>query len=250
MKRIGIFGGSFNPIHNGHLRLAIEVLERLGLDRVDLVPCCTPPHKDPGGLLPFALRARLIALALGLEGPGRPESGLALNTLEGERQGPSYTVDTLAAYREREPGSHPYFLMGAGDLPTLPDWKQGLDLPRHCSLVVVPRADSDLPQVAEHVRYFWPSARPLHGADLHQAAAGWSFPEGHGLFYLPVPRLDISGAMLRSAWREGRSLRALAPELVLGLLDAERATLERCWRYAEEPEATWSHATGPAHDQK
>lgn len=228
--RIGILGGSYNPIHVGHLRLAVETLERLRLTRLDMAPCSVPPHKEAQGLLPFDLRAKSISLALGLEGEGPPEPGLQLNTLEQERQGPSYTIDTLSAYHCHEPGCRLYFILGAGDLLTLPEWKQGLELPEATNLVVVPRQENDLDAVADFVREYWPRAKHHATPEMHEATAMWRFPNANGLFYLPLPRLDISSTMIRYIWRKGRSLRGLMPAPVIRLLEENRELVDRVWR--------------------
>ncbi len=104
--RIGILGGSFNPVHTGHVRMAIETLERLSLDRVELVPAKKPPHKDEADILPFELRLELVNRAV----QGIP--GLGSNPLEGERRGPSFTCDTLTCYRTEQPETEIYFIVG------------------------------------------------------------------------------------------------------------------------------------------
>ncbi len=276
--RFGILGGSFNPPHVGHLRLAVEVLERLGLPRLEFMPCYRPPHKEDSELLPFALRARCLALALGIEGGAPRLPGLELNTMEQERPGPSYTIDTLAAYRERYPAGQPYFVLGAGDLLTLESWKQGLDLPFQATLVVVPRVGGDLDAVRGFVHVHWPEAR--QNTPPEHALAAWSFPPApassrsltadrerpappptaspetlsetslapspetppalpqetspetsphYGLIYLPLPRLDVSGAMIRRAWVEGRILRGLLPECVELELLRQESEVNSIW---------------------
>ena len=94
-----ILGGSFNPPHVGHLRLAIEAREALGdlVQGVDMVPCAVPPHKAQSGMLPFELRASMVAAC------AESIPWLRCNRAEALRQGPSYTWDTLCAYREAEP---------------------------------------------------------------------------------------------------------------------------------------------------
>ena len=130
-----ILGGSFNPPHVGHLRLAIEAREALGdlVQGVDMVPCAVPPHKVQRSMLPFNLRADMVeACAQGLP-------WLRCNRMEAQRQGPSYTWDTLCAYREAEPDTDLYFILGSPDFALLSTWHKGLDLPRLCHFVVVPR---------------------------------------------------------------------------------------------------------------
>ena len=92
---MGLLGGTFNPVHAGHIRHALEVGEALNLERVLLTPAAVPPHKAAAGLLPFALRVELARAA------ARGASRLGVNTLEGELDGPSYTFVSLRAWRER-----------------------------------------------------------------------------------------------------------------------------------------------------
>lgn len=132
MKRIGIFGGSFNPVHIGHLRFVIEVKERLGLDRVDLVPCANPPHKPSSDLLPFDLRFQMLADAC------RELDGIEVNDIESHLEGPSYTHRTLEEYRRREPDARPMFILGTLDLLTLPSWHRGPELTDIASIITVP----------------------------------------------------------------------------------------------------------------
>ena len=136
---IGILGGSFNPVHIGHLRLALEVLEApvAALEYVELLPCAEPPHKPREGILPFELRSALLEVA------GRRIPRLRVNRLEGMRSGPSYTWDTLTAYAAQYPGQRPVFILGGEDFATLPQWFRGLELPQLADFVVVPRAGTE-----------------------------------------------------------------------------------------------------------
>lgn len=226
MRAIGLLGGSFNPFHIGHLRLAIEVLERLKLTRVDITPCSVPPHKATSDLLPFELRAQCISRSIGSEAGEHNVPGLALNTMERERPGPSYTCDTLAEYAQREPDARVHFVLGAGDILTLPSWKQGLQLPDLASLVIVPRQKRDLADVSGFVEEHWPEATPVTPP---QGVTAWNFPQGTQLIYLPLPRIDISGEMIRERWREGRSLPGLIPGAALSLLLREAETVAQFW---------------------
>ena len=133
---IALLGGTFNPLHVGHLRLAIEVHEAFAgiVSRVDILPNSRPPHKANAVILPFAIRAALIREACA------PYPWLFCNELEGEREDQSYTWDTLGIFAEREPGRRFYFVLGSGDFEMLPSWKNGLRLPERCTPVVVPKA--------------------------------------------------------------------------------------------------------------
>ncbi len=231
MRRIGILGGSFNPVHAGHLRLAIEVAEALRPDRIDLVPCAVPPHKEGHDLLPFGLRLSLLHAAV------RPFAGLAVNPLEGGRSGPSYTWDTLHAYRAAEPDAAPFFILGGEDFEMLPHWHRGLELPRIADFVIVPRAGSGPEAFRAALSARWPDAVPLppypsdtQGTERHLLGDG---PYGDTtLTFLPLPRLDISASLLRGKWLRGADIRLLVPDDVDTLLRAHADEVRRCWAHA------------------
>jgi len=107
MPRIGLFGGTFDPVHLAHLRTAEEVREALALDRIHLVLAATPPHKAPGSQAPVAHRRRMLELAV--EG----NDAFRTDFSELEREGPSYSIDTIRAVRAREPTRPSTFILGA-----------------------------------------------------------------------------------------------------------------------------------------
>jgi nicotinate (nicotinamide) nucleotide adenylyltransferase len=213
--RIGILGGSFNPVHVGHVRAAIEVLERLGLDRVELVPAKQPPHKDGADILPFDLRMDLVTRAI----EGVP--GLGFNPLEGERPGPSFTCDTLNCYRVEQPESEITFIVGASTFLDLASWRRGPEIPGMASLAVVNRWEA-ADRVAAFIAEQWPES-------VRDADGVWTFSGGHTIRVVDIPRLDIKGGHIRRRWVEGRSLRYLVPPSVVDLLDERADIVERCW---------------------
>jgi len=219
MKKIGVLGGSFNPVHNGHLRLALEAVERLALDRVEMVPAARPPHKPETDLLGFEARVRLLEAAVS----GEPN--LCVNPLEDARQGPSYTYHTLEAYRALFPEDEIFFILGAGDLLTLPAWFRGLELIDLANLAVGARPDPSgaFSRVLEFMGEHWPQASQKEGGKV------WSFPSGNRLLYLEIPLLDISAAYVRERWRRGRSIRGLVPESVEQGLFAMRSEAAKAW---------------------
>ncbi len=193
----GILGGTFNPVHTGHLRLAVEVGEAMGLERVLLSPGAHPPHKSARGILPFALRVALLQEAL------RGFPLLGLSTLEGEMRGPSYTFMIMEEWRRRHPAEgKPWFLLGAEDFAGLDSWRHGLDIPKLANLIVVPRAGADRELFRESARRFWPRA-----VGLFQAGPGGreeaELGDGGLLTFLPAPRLDISSSFVRRRWLDG-----------------------------------------------
>ncbi|PIU40704.1 MAG: nicotinate (nicotinamide) nucleotide adenylyltransferase [Candidatus Omnitrophica bacterium CG07_land_8_20_14_0_80_50_8] len=132
--RIGVFGGSFNPVHRGHLRLARAALSTLDLDRVIFVPSFQNPLKKNEELLPAQLRIRLLRIAV------KAIRGASVSLCEIERRGPSFTVDTLKYFRRRF-GSQAalYFLTGADTLKTIDRWKSVDEIFKLCRLVVMTR---------------------------------------------------------------------------------------------------------------
>jgi nicotinate-nucleotide adenylyltransferase len=213
---VGLLGGCFNPVHVGHLRLAIEAAEALGLDRVELVPAARPPHKPGEGMLPFELRAALCEAAV--DGV----AALGVNRIEAALPGPSYTVETLRTLRERRPGDRFTFLLGAGDLRAMPGWHQGLEIPALADLGVAGRGPDGLERVRAMVECAWPGVRP-------EGDAAWSLPGGGRVSWCGVRRLDVSSSDVRERWLAGRSVRALVPECVERMLAAEAAAVRSAW---------------------
>ncbi|MDD4953247.1 MAG: nicotinate (nicotinamide) nucleotide adenylyltransferase [Desulfovibrionaceae bacterium] len=212
-RAIGILGGSFNPVHLGHVRAAIEVRERLGLDRVDLVPAGVQPMKPDRNMLPFEFRRALLEAAV----HGAP--GLAVNPLEGLRPGPSFTCDTLDWYRAAHPDLEPYFILGAPSLLDLPAWKRGPDLPGLAHFVALARAGTGVPDIEALLARHWPGAARLSDG---RAEAAWRLASGRTLFYLDIPRMDVSSTLVRDRWRAKKSLFMLLPPGVeRGLMAAE-----------------------------
>lgn len=156
-----LLGGSFNPPHIGHFRIALEVWEALRPERLLFIPSAMPPHKAAKGLLPFDLRVRMLQAVLrGLPNlPATPDlPGMEVCTIENERPGPSYTVDTLIALAKRYPGCRPAFIMGGEDLPLLPSWDRWERLTELAELVVLPRGKADGELIAKTIQAQWPGA--------------------------------------------------------------------------------------------
>ena len=226
MGGTGLLGGTFNPVHNGHVRHAIEVAEALGLERVMLMPCATPPHKESAGLLPFGLRVELLRAAV------RHIPFLGVETLEGELEGPSYTWRTLREWAGRHAGEPlPFFMMGAESFAALDTWKHGLELPHYAHLVMVPRNGDDGSVFHESIRAFWPGSIPPD-CDVPLGRETVSLKGGGMCTFLPVPRLDISSTFIRARWRSGRSLAGLMPEAELAVLMRRAAEVSDCWASA------------------
>ncbi len=225
MEKIGLFGGSFNPAHIGHLRAAVEAREALSLDHVEFIPTARPPHKAGEPILPFPLRVRLLELAVA----DRP--GFRVNLMEGARPGPSYTYDTLVEYGAAAPLAELFFLMGAGDLFNLPFWHRGMELGSLANLAIMSRQGEELSEIEAFVAA---NAQALGASPLPGKRGEWTLPRGRRLIHLDIPRLDISASDIRQRWRRGRSPAYLLPEAVERELEENREAVTAAWGVNDE----------------
>jgi nicotinate-nucleotide adenylyltransferase len=221
MTRIGILGGSFNPIHAGHMRMAVEAREAVGLERVLLMPAGEPPHKPAEGMLPFAHRLRLVELSV------RGVNGLSASGHEGSRPGPSYTFDTMTSLREKMPGDELTFILGSESFLALPSWRRGLELPHLCSLAVVLRPGADAVSVMAFAQANWPGTERL--GDLH-----YRFSTGTDLYLVPMPVLEVCSTDVRRRWRERRCLAMLVPQAAEEILERGGSAYDQAWGQRSE----------------
>ena len=213
---IAILGGSFNPVHIGHLRLAIEVYENLKIERVDLVPAFFPPHKqNRQDMLPFDLRVDMLKAAV----EGIP--GLAVNALEGERPGPSYTWDTLGLYAEKNPGIPLYFILSLQDLATLPFWRNGREIVHRAALLVAPRSGESEGEFQSVVKDIWGEYDACPPPAGCVAACTARTLSGGGLVaLLKWSPLNISSSAIRLRRQNGADVHFLVPDASLRVMDA------------------------------
>jgi nicotinate-nucleotide adenylyltransferase len=213
---IGIFGGTFNPIHLGHLRAAEEVREGQGLDEVRFIPAALPPHKETTGLATAADRLRMVELAV-VGTPGFRVSGLEL-----ERPGPSYSVDTLRAVRtETGPDTRLLFILGWDAFRELHTWKEFTEIFTLADVVVVTR-----PPCPDHLTHdeIPLAAREAFGYDPRSES--FRHASGHVLSLQRITALDVSAASIRERVSTRRSIRFLVPPEVEAYI-AERGLYRR-----------------------
>ena len=148
-EKIGLYGGSFDPIHNGHLILARDAMERLELDRVVFLPARISPHKLDRPPAPPEARSRMIAAAIA------EEPNFAFDDCEIQREGPSFTIDTVRLYRKRFPGARLHYFIGDDNLPELETWKDIAHLRELVQFVVLSRAGvpflNEFPTITRHI---------------------------------------------------------------------------------------------------
>lgn len=145
--RVGLFGGSFDPIHHGHVLPVLEVVKEHRLDRVLYLPTASPPHKDRR-MAPAWLRYAMVELAL-LDHPQLQVSTFELGQPVGSPAGPSYTIDTIVHFQETSPDWEVFLIVGADSWAQLHTWHRVADLLARVKLIVLPRPGNVLPQLAE-----------------------------------------------------------------------------------------------------
>lgn len=132
-ERLGILGGTFNPVHLGHLIIASFAADELGLDRVLFMPAQTPPHKLDSGIIDASHRAAMVRLAIG------DDPRFSFSDMDMRGEGPSYTVDLLDRVQEESPGADVFFIIGADSLRDFPSWHRPEEIIRLASLAVARR---------------------------------------------------------------------------------------------------------------
>jgi nicotinate-nucleotide adenylyltransferase len=211
-RRVGILGGTFDPIHYGHLVIAEQVREALELDRVLFVPAGTPPHKQDDEIAAATDRAAMVELAIA----GNP--AFTISRIELERDGPSYTVDTVGELVDeaarRGVAREFFFILSSEALAGLRTWHEPLRLMSLCRLVVVPRPGAPLPDAAWLESHL--PAEP-GGGDRTGAGAGAAAGAGTAVDRVvcvqTVP-LAHSASDVRNRAESGRSIRYLVPPAV------------------------------------
>lgn len=189
--RIGIFGGTFDPVHVGHLIMAEQCREQARLDEVWFIPAARPPHKQESDLTPFAQRVEMLLLALA----GYPI--FRVNELEKDRPGPSYTVDTLEELARRHPEHEFHLILGSDCLPDLPNWREPTRIAERAGLLIVPRP-----------------AWPIWPVDQLRSSLRLSEKSNLRLQVVHSPLVEIASRDLRRRCAEGRSIRYMVPRAV------------------------------------
>ena len=192
--KIGLFGGSFDPVHLGHLLVALAAVEELGLDRLFFIPAAQSPFKPENHAAPAALRLRLLRLALA------GKTNCEVDDQELRRGGVSYTVDTLRDYARRFPQAELFYLIGADNVAKLPEWREPAELARLAEFVVIPRPVGS--------SGFSRSAPPPEGGTPN-------FPAPFRGRMLKGFPLGVSSSQIRARVRAGLPIDSLVPAAVV-----------------------------------
>lgn len=180
MRNIGIYGGSFDPVHSGHLLVGQAAIEELDLDRLFFVPAGQSPFKQASAPTPGPVRAQLLRLALA------GKSNCEVDEQELQRTGASYSIETVRSYAAKFPGATLFYLIGADNVATLPQWREADELARLAEFAVIPRpGEAEVPLPA-----------PFRGRTLR----GWPF--------------GVSSSEIRARVAAGRPITHLVPAAV------------------------------------
>jgi nicotinate-nucleotide adenylyltransferase len=184
--RIGLYGGSFDPVHLGHLLVSRAAREEAALDRIFFIPAAQSPFKPGRDLSPGGLRARMLRLALA----GRTEC--EVDTQELERGGVSYTIDTIRNFQRRIPGAEFFYLIGADHVAQLPKWRDAAELAGSIHFLVIPRpGQSEVPFPA-----------PFHGQYLHGFPLGVSSSQIRERVSRGLPVETLTGSAVAEVIRD------------------------------------------------
>lgn len=193
MKKIGIMGGTFNPIHNGHIELALKAYETLGLDKVLFLPSGKSYMKSH--VLDSSHRARMVELAI----ESHPQFELSL--IEVNREGNSYTFETLRELTAMNPDSQYFFIMGADTLYMIEKWRKPEEIYALSTLVVTVRDDFDMEDIRRK------------GDTLSQ--------KGARIEYINMPPIDISSSRIRELVKQGKDISNMVPQSVCQYIKEE-----------------------------
>lgn len=189
-KKVGIMGGTFDPIHYGHLMLAQNALDTFSLDEILFVPSGTPWLKESTKVLSKNKRVSMTGMAI------EDNPDFALSTIEIDREGNSYSYETVEELKKGQPETDFYFIMGADSLLEIERWKHPDRLMADCTLLVAVRDDCDKEGLEKQIAYL----KDKYQADIR---------------ILPANRMDISSTKIRQMIQEGKSVRYMLPDQVI-----------------------------------
>jgi nicotinate-nucleotide adenylyltransferase len=184
--KIGILGGTFNPVHVGHLILAEEVREKAALDKIIFVPTYLPPHKDNSEIAAASDRFRMLKMAI------KGNRYFTVSDVEIKRQGQSYTIDTVKQFKDKFPEDELYFITGSDMLKYLDEWKDLSEILKLVKFIVATRPGYPLEKIPSYIST------------------------------VSIRAVDVSAFEVRQASREGKSFRYLVPEQVYNYIAKRR----------------------------
>ncbi|MBN2233436.1 MAG: nicotinate (nicotinamide) nucleotide adenylyltransferase [Deltaproteobacteria bacterium] len=216
-ERLGLFGGTFDPLHYGHLRAAEEVRQAFGLQAVCFLPAARPPHKTDARLAPADLRLEMVTAGIA----GHP--CFRVSDFELRKSGLSYSIDTIRHFRRT--GAAVSFILGGDAFRDIASWKDFRELFSMADFIVMSRPDGDADDIDIIDNESFPVAL---GEDFCYAGGrSWRHAGGHRLDFFPVTRLAISSTLIRRERQAGRSITFLVPPVVERIVAREGLYLAR-----------------------
>jgi nicotinate-nucleotide adenylyltransferase len=201
--RIGIFGGTFNPIHCGHLRSAEDVREAFSLEKVYFVPSARPPHKSGEDIVPVEHRLKMVELAIA------DNPFFVASSVELERTGISYSIDTIRYFLSIFRPSYLAFIIGIDAFHELHLWKEYELIPTLCDIIVTSRPGENIPSL-DHILPVALKSSFWYDSSIHM----YRHVSGHSLFLHQIAGLLIASSTIRTMIRQGRSIRYLVPSII------------------------------------
>lgn len=189
MRRVGIMGGTFDPVHIGHLIIAEKAREQFHLEEVLFMPNGVPYMKSNKKVLPAEIRTEMTKLAIA------DNPFFSISTIETEKEGSTYTYETLLELHKQNPNTEYFFILGADSLWTIKDWKNPEKIFHNCHILAALRNDKSVKEMEEQISYL----KNTFGADISLLQTG---------------NVDISSSMIRGLVQNGHSIRYLVPESV------------------------------------
>jgi len=210
MQKIGLFGGTFDPVHNGHLAAGKAALSQLHLDHLIYIPAPSPPHKLEVHITPFCHRLAMLELAIG------DKKGFSVSPIEAERHGPSYTIDTFSIIRRRFESDVTFFyVIGLDAFAEICTWKHYQQLLREVSFVVIDRPSHDNATCEQIV------LTELQGYTCTGEGV-WAHENGSTIYRLAMDPVDVSSTVVRMLLQEGKSVEGLVPARVTDYVQENR----------------------------
>ena len=216
--RIGLFGGTFNPIHFGHLRVAVEVKEDFELNELFLIPAALPPHKMPGEVVDAADRLRMLKRAI------ENTPGLKLSDVELKRAGPSYTIDTVNFFKDGlSEDSQIFLIMGMDAFLEIDTWKSYDELLTQISFIVInrPNVTSDQSVHGWEIMEDYLKSKISSEYIFSSSQSCYMRPEKQPIYVCEVTILDISSTKIRELIKRGRSIEYLVPQKVADFINSK-----------------------------
>ncbi len=206
-RKVGILGGTFDPVHNGHLSVAKIAQQSLSLDSVMFVPAARPPHKSNYAISDFADRVAMLQSAL------HGNDSFFLSDLEANRTGPSFTIDTLQELREAHQDVSLYFIIGSDAFAEIKTWKRYQNLTLLSYLVVLSRPDLAGIEPAQIITNYFPDYT------YNSLTDSWQATKSHDIFSITIDPLPVSSSMVRNYAKAGQDISSYVPPGITGIIN-------------------------------